>query len=89
MQPCNSCQSCSFPERVAQAKGAIPTSWAAELIAEEAPDHIWLAASNLHDHILENDGVPPDSFINMISGGEITDEDVAWAEASLASCLDR
>ncbi|ACK79407.1 hypothetical protein RU820_05585 [Acidithiobacillus ferrooxidans] len=84
MQPCDSCHACSFPDKVAQAKASLPAQWVAELTEEEAPDHIWLTAGNLYADMVAQGGVPPESFLQMLSGGEMTDEDRAWAERSLA-----
>ena len=44
MQPCNQCHACSFPDKVAEAKATIPTSWREELVEGEAPDGVWIAA---------------------------------------------
>ena len=84
MQPCDNCHACSFPDKLAQARATIPAQWAAELAEEEAPDHIWLTAGNLYADMVAHGQEAPESFLQMLSGGEITDEDRAWAVRSLA-----
>ncbi|MDA8378170.1 MAG: hypothetical protein M0Z50_14160 [Planctomycetia bacterium] len=84
MQPCDSCHACSFPDKVAQARATLPAQWVAELTEEEAPDHIWLTAGNLYADMVAHGQEAPESFLQMLSGGEITDDDRAWAERSLA-----
>lgn len=84
MQPCDDCHACSFPDKVAQAKATLPARWVAELIEEEAPEHIWVVAMNIHSTIVEQGCDVPESFLQSIAGGEITDEDRAWAVRSLA-----
>ena len=84
MQPCDECRACSLPDKAAQAKATLPARWVAELTEDEAPDQIWVAAMNLHADMVEKDGDAPESFLQIVSGGEIDDEDRAWAEKSLA-----
>lgn len=84
MQPCNECHACSFPDKVAQAKAALPARWVEELTEEDAPDQIWLSAGNLYADIVAQGQQAPESFLQMLSGGELTDEDRAWAVKSLA-----
>ncbi len=79
MQPCDTCHACSFPDKVAQARATIPAQWVAELTEEEAPDHIWLTAGNLYADMVAHGQEAPESFLQMLSGGEITDEDRACA----------
>ena len=85
MQPCDNCHACSFPDKVAQAKATLPDRWVAELAEEEAPDQIWLSAGNLYADIVAKGQAIPESFLQMLSCGEITDEDRAWSERSLAN----
>ena len=84
MQPCDNCHACTFTDKVAQAKASLPARWVAELVEEDAPDQIWLTAGNLYADIVAHGQEAPESFLQMLSGGEITDEDRAWAERSLA-----
>ena len=80
MQPCNECHACSFPDKVTQAKTTIPAQWVAELIEEEAPDHIWIVALNLFTDIAEAGGPVPESVIQVWAGGQINEDDLAWTE---------
>ncbi|MBU2774170.1 hypothetical protein HMI48_09785 [Acidithiobacillus ferrooxidans] len=83
MQPCDNCHACSFPDKVAQAKATLPARWVAELVEEDAPDQIWVTAGNLYESFVTHDEAVPESFLQLLSGGEITDEDRAWAVKSL------
>lgn len=84
MQLCNECHACSFPDKVAQAKATLPARWVKELTEEDAPDQIWLSAGNLYADIVAQGQQAPESFLQMLSGGELADEDRAWAVKSLA-----
>lgn len=84
MQPCDECHACSFPDKVAQAKATLPDRWVAELTEEDAPDQIWVTALNIHSAIVEKGGDVPASFLQSVAGGEIIDDDRAWAARSLA-----
>ena len=84
MQPCNDCHACSFPDKVAQAKATFPAQWVTELMDEEAPDQIWVTALNIYSDMVENASTVPASFLQSVAGGEINDEDRAWAERSIA-----
>lgn len=65
MKPCNECHACSFPDRVAQAKATLPAQWVAELVEEEAPDHIWIAALNLHEDFVDASQSAPESILQI------------------------
>lgn len=83
MQPCDACHACSFPDKVAEAKATLPSQWLDELTEEEAPDHIWVVALNLRSTLVEKGVEVPASFLQAVSGGEITEDDRAWAVAAL------
>lgn len=83
MQPCNECHACSFPDKVAQAKATLPAQWVAELVEEEAPDHIWIAALNLYGDFVETGSPMPDSILQIWTGGELDDGDFAWVRRQL------
>jgi hypothetical protein len=84
MQPCNECHACSYPDKVSQAKNTLPTQWVAELVEEEAPDHIWIVALNLYADIVETGQSIPDSMMQIWSGGELDAGDHAWVARQLA-----
>ncbi|MHB1630646.1 MAG: hypothetical protein ACYCQL_00260 [Acidithiobacillus sp.] len=84
MQPCNECHACSFPDRVAQAKSTLPAQWVAELVEEEATDHIWIAALNLYGDFVDAGQPAPQSILQVWDGGQIHDNDRAWAKRQLA-----
>jgi len=84
MQPCERCNACSLPDKVAQAKVELPEQWKIELIDEDAPDYIWVAALGMYTQCVDSGQPIPASFMGMLSCGELTDEDHAWAEQQLA-----
>lgn len=61
MQPCENCHACTYPDRVAEARLTLPAHWIAELTADEAPDHVWLAALNQYHYHIEH-GLPMPEF---------------------------
>ncbi len=63
----------------------LPSQWVTELTAEDAPDPIWVIAGNMYADIVANGHDVPESFLKMLSCGEITDEDRAWVDLKLAS----
>ena len=79
MENCNTCNACSFPSKVAQAKAELPDIWKQELYTEEAPDHIWITALNLYNDFVQSKTEVPSSFLELLTGGELTEEDFAWA----------
>lgn len=84
MQPCNRCHACSFPDRVTEAKNRLPDAWVAELMEEDAPDHVWLAALNLYDSFVSEDTPIPARFSDMLRGGVLDASDMEWAEEQIA-----
>jgi len=85
MQPCDKCNACSFPDKVAKAKAELPEQWRIELTDEDAPDQIWVAALGMHTQIVDSGHPVPASFMDLLRCGELTDEDYAWAEQQLAA----
>ena len=65
-------------------KSDLPSQWVKELTEEEAPDYIWATAGNLHESFVASGEDVPKSFLQLLSGGEITDEDHVWAKQQLA-----
>ncbi len=69
MQPCDSCHSCSFPERVAYAKQHLPVVWLEELDDLDADDTLYVAALAEFD-VVTNSGktIPVSLFDTKITG---------------------
>jgi hypothetical protein len=69
MQPCDSCKSCSFPERVEYAKQHLPAIWLEELADLDADDNLYVAALAEFD-TLSNAGkdIPFSLFDTKVSG---------------------
>lgn len=78
MQPCNTCNACSFPERVADAKNRLPEGWRKDLHDGDAPDQMWLSALNWYDDFIKIGTDVPLTFNEMLCGGELDDEDWLW-----------
>lgn len=64
MQPCDSCHSCSFPERVDYAKQHLPVVWLEELDGLDAEDTLYVAALSELDAITNSGKAMPVSLFD-------------------------